>query len=118
MAVGFTGVFAATFLLLVVACSGSDDGALAECVSVLADVTRDHYHFSGSTDSNASRNTGGVLMPNQWAVDNGQPWSVFGGSSPDILIDEKCAPFLSASRAAAVGSQQTPELIEYPTSAP
>ena len=107
MTKGFTGVFVATLLLLMVACSGSDDDALAECISVLADVTRDHIHKSASTNPNASSSmSSGVIMP--------QPFPI-SGSSPDDLIDEKCAPFLSASRAADVGSQQTPEgVIEYP----
>ena len=89
----FAGFLAATLLVLAVGCSGSDDDALVECVNVLADVARDHYHSaSGPGDYIGVSRT---LMPRQWSEDN----DVYGSrhSEVEAFIDEKCAPFLGVS---------------------
>jgi len=87
------GFLAATLLVLAVGCSGSDDDALVECVNVLADVARDHYHSASDTGYGIS--VGRTRMPTQWSEDN----DVYGSrhSEVEAFIDEKCAPFLGVS---------------------
>ena len=95
----FAGFLAATLLVLAVGCSGSDDDALVECVNVLADVARDHYHSASDTGYGIS--VGRTRMPTQWAEDN----DVYGSrhSEVEAFIDEKCAPYLGVSATPKAG---------------
>ena len=119
----FAGFLAATLLVLAVGCSGSDDDALVECISVLVEVTRDHDHpaSQGSPGSSSfgssSVGVGQPLMPGEWLQDNDVS-SQFHSGVQDF-INEKCAPLLSASATPKAGPSATPkagprELIEYP----
>ena len=122
----FAGFLAATLLVLAVGCSGSDDDALVECISVLVEVTRDHDHYaSQGYPGSGDVGVGAALMPTQWGEDKDIRPMIFGGiahSDVEDFIDEKCAPFLSASatpKAGPVGFIEYPayppaELIEYP----
>ena len=94
----FAGFLAATLLVLAVGCSGSDDDALAECISVLVDVATDHtlqYSFRGSYGQEVSD----VTMRQTWINDHIPADYDFYWSSDavDAFIDEKCGPFLGVS---------------------
>jgi len=101
----FAGFLAATLLVLAVGCSGSDDDALVECISVLVDVATDHtrqYSFRGSYGQEVSD----VTMPSTWINDHIPADDDFYRPGTDIrrssdavdrFVDEKCAPFLGVS---------------------
>ena len=101
----FAGFLAATLLVLAVGCSGSDDDALVECISVLVDVATDHtleYSYRGFALSEVSD----VTMPRAWINDHIPADDDFYRPGTDIrwssdavdrFVDEKCAPFLGGS---------------------
>jgi hypothetical protein len=96
----FAGFLAATLLVLAVGCSGSDDDALAECISVLVDVGTNHRHASVTIDKGDGIRSN-VTMPPQWRFDAGMEYDNdgygFDIDEVDAYVDEKCAPFLGVS---------------------